>query len=158
MSDKNKLDDIDYKILSILTNNAQLPYTEVANRVFVSGGTVHVRMKKMEKMGIIRGSQLNIDYSKLGFDIKAFLGIYLKESALYDEVVEQLSKIHEIISIDYTTGTYSMFCKIICRDTNHLREVLHDKIQKVSGIDRTETIISLDETISRNVKLDANPK
>lgn len=153
MITKLELDDIDYKILSILANDAQMPYTEVAKRVFVSGGTVHVRMKKMQKLGIIKGSQLNIDHSKMGFDIKAFLGVYLKESVLYNDVVHHLSKIPEIISIDYTTGTYSMFCKIVCRDTNHLREVLHDKIQMVAGIERTETIISLEETINRNVKL-----
>lgn len=147
------LDEIDFKILSVLMKDAQTPYTEVAKRVFVSSGTVHVRMKKLEKIGVITGSQLNINYAALGYDIKAFLGIYLEKSALYDDVIHELKNIPEILNIDYTTGNYSMFVRILCRDTQHLREVLHDKIQKVNGIDRTETIISLDENVSRGLEL-----
>lgn len=149
-----ELDETDLKILNELMENAQMPYTEVAKRAFVSGGTVHVRMKKMERLGIVKGAQLMIDYGRLGYDIKAFLGVYLEKSALYDDVVAGLRAIPEIISIDYTTGNYSMFVKILCKDTQHLREVLHDKIQKVGGIERTETIISLEETIHRNVTLE----
>lgn len=147
------LDEIDFKILSVLMKDAQTPYTEVAKRVFVSSGTVHVRMKKLEKLGVITGSQLNVNYAALGYDIKAFLGIYLEKSALYDDVIHELKNIPEILNIDYTTGNYSMFVRILCRDTQHLREVLHDKIQKVNGIDRTETIISLDENVSRGLEL-----
>ncbi len=148
------LDEIDHKIISLLQEDAQRPYTEIAERVCVSPGTVHVRMRKLKQSGIVTGSTLKLDYSKLGYDIKAFLGIYLEKSGLYDDVVDQLRDIPEILSIDYTTGDYSIFVKIICRDTNHLREVLHDKIQQVRGIDRTETIISLEETLDREVKLD----
>lgn len=149
-----ELDETDLRILNELMENAQMPYTEVAKRAFVSGGTVHVRMKKMERLGIVKGAQLMIDYGRLGYDIKAFLGVYLEKSALYDDVVAGLRAIPEIVSIDYTTGNYSMFVKILCKDTQHLREVLHDKIQKVGGIERTETIISLEETIHRNVTLE----
>ncbi len=148
-----EIDDIDLKILAILSKNAQMPYTEVAKRVYVSGGTVHVRMKKMEKLGIVTGSSIKIDYQKLGYDIKAFLGIYLEKSSLYEEVLEQLKNIPEILSVDYTTGNYSMFVRVLCRDTAHLREVLHDKIQNVNGIERTETLISLEENINRGLSL-----
>ena len=143
------IDNVDLKILSLLMQDANMPYTEVGKKVYVSGGTVHVRMRKMEEMGIVKGAQLNIDYAKIGWDITAFLGIYLDKSSLYNEVAEELRKIPEIINIHYTTGNYSIFAKIICRDTQHLREVLHDKIQKVAGIQRTETFISLDESINR---------
>ncbi len=129
--------------------DANMPYTEVGKKVFVSGGTVHVRMRKMEEMGIVKGAQLNIDYARLGWDITAFLGIYLDKSSLYSEVAKELGKIPEVVNIHYTTGIYSIFAKIVCRDTQHLREVLHDKIQKVTGIQRTETFISLDESINR---------
>lgn len=143
------IDNVDLKILSLLMQDANMPYTEVGKKVYVSGGTVHVRMRKMEEMGIVKGAQLNIDYAKIGWDITAFLGIYLDKSSLYNQVAEELRKIPEIVNIHYTTGNYSIFAKIICRDTQHLREVLHDKIQKVGGIQRTETFISLDESINR---------
>lgn len=149
MTKNSQIDSCDLRILSELTDDAKLPYTEVADRVFVSGGTVHVRMKKMQDLGIVKGASLTIDYAKLGYDVTAFLGIYLERSSMYDECVEQLSKIPEILSLHYTTGAYSIFAKIICRDTKHLREVLHDKIQKVPAIVRTETFISLEERIER---------
>ena len=152
MINKNAtIDDVDMKILSLLMKNANMPYTEIGKKIHVSGGTVHVRMAKMEEAGIVTGSQLVIDHTKLGWDISAFLGIYLDKSSLYGEVAMQLSEISEVISINYTTGIYSIFAKIVCRDTVHLREVLHDKIQKVKGIQRTETFISLEESLNRPV-------
>lgn len=150
--DKNlEIDNTDLQILSLLMQDANMPYTEIGKKVFVSGGTVHVRMRKMIEMGIVKGSQLIIDYAKLGWDISAYLGIYLDKSSLYAEVSKELEKIPEVVSANYTTGNYSIFAKIICRDTQHLREVLHDKIQKVSGIQRTETFISLEESINRSI-------
>ncbi len=154
MNKNSEIDNTDLKILSLLMENAGLPYTEIGKRVFVSGGTVHVRMKKMEQMGIVKGSQLLIDPAKLGWDISAFLGVYLDKSSLYEEVAADLEKIPEVVNIHYTTGIYSIFAKIVCRDTGHLREVLHDKIQKVKGIQRTETFISLDERINRSIPLE----
>jgi len=153
MEKKIDLDPLDYKILEILVANANLPYTEIGQRLDVSGGTVHVRMKKMESLGIVKGAQLLIDYSKIGWDISAFLGIYLDKSSLYEDVAKQLEAIPEVVNIYYTTGIYSIFAKIICRDTQHLREVLHDKIQRVTGIQRTETFISLEESLIRNTPL-----
>jgi Lrp/AsnC family transcriptional regulator, regulator for asnA, asnC and gidA len=144
-----EVDQVDLKILALLMADASLPYTEIGKKVFVSGGTVHVRMRKLEQMGIVKGSQLIIDTSKMGWDISAFLGIYLDKSSLFDDVALQMEKIPEVVNIHYTTGIYSMFAKILCKDTNHLREVLHDKIQKVVGIQRTETFISLEERINR---------
>jgi Lrp/AsnC family transcriptional regulator, regulator for asnA, asnC and gidA len=147
-------DKTDLAILTLLQQNAAMPYTEIAKQVHVSPGTVHVRMKKMEDLGIVRGSELRIDYSKIGFDVTAFLGVYLQKSSYYDQALKDLKNIPEVVNVHYTTGTYSMFVKIICRDTNHLREVLHDKLQKVNGIERTETIISLEESIDRNISLE----
>lgn len=153
MERKFDLDPLDFKILEILVADANLPYTEIGQRLDVSGGTVHVRMKKMESLGIVKGAQLLIDYSKIGWDISAFLGIYLDKSSLYEDVAKQLEQIPEVVNIHYTTGIYSIFAKIICRDTQHLREVLHDKIQRVTGIQRTETFISLQESLIRNTPL-----
>ena len=149
-----EIDHIDKQILSILMHDANRPYTDIAKEIHVSGGTVHVRMRKLkEALGIVTGSNLTIDYSKLGYDITAFLGIYLNQSSLYEEVSERLKLIPEVVGAHYTTGNYSIFAKIICKDTNHLRDVLHDKIQKIDGIQRTETFISLEESIDRPIDI-----
>jgi Lrp/AsnC family transcriptional regulator for asnA, asnC and gidA len=150
-----KIDKTDLRILEILLADAKRPYTEVARRANVSQGTVHVRMAKLEEAGIVEKTTLKINYARLGFDITAFIGIYLEKSALYDRVLEKLRAIPEITNIHYTTGNYSMFIKIHCRDTNHLKQVLHDKMQQVEGIERTETMISLEESLNRNLQLTA---
>lgn len=153
MAENSEIDNVDMKILALLTEDAQMPYTEIAKRVYVSSGTVHVRMKKMEKMGVVRGSALKVDFTKLGFDITAFLGLYLEKSSLYHSVAAELKKIPEIVSIHYTTGQYSLFLKIVCKNTVHLREVLSEKVQKIKGIERTETFISLEESLERQISL-----
>lgn len=153
MGENYQLDKTDLAILNILTGDATKPYTEVARKVHVSPGTVHVRMNKMEEAGIVKSATLELDYTRLGFKLTAFLGIFLAKSSLYDEVYQQLQMIDEIISIHYTTGNYSMFIKLVCRDTAHLKDILHDRVQKIEGIVRTETIISLEESLSRNLHL-----
>ncbi len=153
MAKNYEIDDVDLKILSQLMIDAKTPYTEIAKKVFVSGGTVHVRMKKLEEMGVVKGTTLQLDYAKLGYDVTCFLGVYLEKSSLYDQVVKELKEVKEIVKIHYTTGNYNIFLKIHCRDTNHLREILHDKIQYIEGIERTETIISLEESLSRPIQL-----
>jgi Lrp/AsnC family transcriptional regulator for asnA, asnC and gidA len=144
-----ELDEIDSKILSILAQDAKMPYAEIGKKLFVSAGTVHVRIKKLTEAKLIKGIVANIDYEKIGFDICAFLGVYLEKSHMYESVKSELSKIPEVVDAHYTTGVYSIFVKIICRDTEHLREVLSKKLQGIKGIQRTETFISLEEAISR---------
>ncbi len=148
-----ELDNLDTQILSILMNDASVPYTEIAKKLVVSGGTIHVRMKKMEELGIIRGSNLIINPHSIGYDICAFLGIYLDKGSQYKTAVEQLKQVKEVVELHYCTGQYSMFAKIVCRDTNHLRHVLNEEIQSIKGISRTETIISLEESIKRQISL-----
>ena len=128
-------------------------YTEIAKKVYVSSGTVHVRMRKLEDMGIVKSATLNIDFSKLGYDISAFLGIYLEKSSMYDNVAQALKNIPQVVRVNYTTGNYSMFVEIVCKDMQQLRFVLHDELQNIKGIERTETLISLEESFSRNVKI-----
>lgn len=150
---KEIIDEIDIKILQILSDDARISYSDIGEKVFLSQGAVHTRVKKMENLKIIIGSGIKIDPKKLGWDITAFLGIYLEKSEQYDLAAQQLSAIPEIVSINYTTGNYSIFVKLMCRDTTHLREVLHDKIQKVHGIQRTETFISLEESLIRTTPI-----
>ena len=153
MSKLQDLDQIDIGILSQLMKDAKTPYTDIAKKLFVSSGTIHVRMRKMEEMGLIKSSNLSVNYEKLGYDVTAFLGIYLSKSSKYEQVAQQLKEIPEVVGLHYTTGNYSMFVKIICQDTNHLREVLHEKIQQIEDITRTETFISLQESIDRPLDL-----
>ena len=148
-----EFDKVDLMILQELINNANKPYTEIAKKVHVSPGTVHVRMHKLEEAGVVTGATLNIDNTKIGLDLTAFLGVYLRKSSLYDAVLKKLKEIPEISTIHYTTGNYNMFVRIHCRNTEHLKNLLHDKIQLIEGIIRTETIISLEESLNRTVNI-----
>ncbi len=151
-------DDTDLKILSILMKDAKKTYADIGKELFISGGTVHVRIKKMMDYEVVLNSQLQVDYNKLGYDITAFLGIYLEKSRLYDTVAIQLGRINEIIEVHYTTGGYSMFAKVICRDTEHLRNIISHEIQQIDGIQRTETFISLHNSLQRPLNVDSNGK
>jgi len=147
------IDNIDLKILSILSKNAKMPYTEVAKKVLVSGGTVHVRMKKLENMGVVKGTRLQIDYAKLGYKMKLFMGIYLEKSYLYRDAVRALKLIPEVIELHAITGQYTIFAKILCRDAVHLRKVLDTRIHKVKGITRTESFLSIEESFKEVLSL-----
>jgi Lrp/AsnC family transcriptional regulator for asnA, asnC and gidA len=148
-----EIDNLDKQILGILMEDASVPYTEIAKRLIVSGGTIHVRMKKLEELGVVRGQYLNINPGKIGYDVCAFLGIFLGKASEYRDAVRELEKIPEVVEMHYTTGTYSMFAKVLCRDTRHLREVLNEKIQVIKGVQRTETFISLEESIRRQIRI-----
>ena len=153
MNANYQIDKLDKQILALLMMDATKPYTDIAKELVISGGTVHVRMKKLQDLGVVKGSQFVIDPTKVGYDICAFLGIFLEKGSEYHDSVTRMKKIPEIVELHYTTGMYSMFAKIICRDTNHLREVLNEKIQTIKGVSRTETFISLEESIRRQIKL-----
>ncbi|MDH3651655.1 MAG: Lrp/AsnC ligand binding domain-containing protein, partial [Saprospiraceae bacterium] len=130
-----------------------MPYTDIAKKLFVSGGTVHVRMRKLEQLGVVKNANLKVDYSKLGYDVTAFIGVFLDKSSMYQDVIEQLKETPEIVGAHYTTGNYAIFARLICKDTNHLRSVLSEKIQSIPGIQRTETFISLEESINRPINI-----
>jgi Lrp/AsnC family transcriptional regulator, regulator for asnA, asnC and gidA len=156
MAAKLNLDKLDLQIISEMMEDAQISYADLGKKLYVSGGTIHVRIKKLQEHGIVKGTRLNVDLKTLGYDITAFVGIYLEKSSLYDTVAKDLQKIPEIIRLNYTTGNYSMFIEVVCKDINQLRYVLHDALQKIKGIERTETFISLDESFNRNVQVAMN--
>jgi Lrp/AsnC family transcriptional regulator, regulator for asnA, asnC and gidA len=149
----SQIDKLDRQILHLLMQNVNRAYTDIAKELGVSGGTIHVRLKKMTEMGIVQGAQLLINPAAIGYDICAFIGVFLEKGSAYKEVVEKMRDIPEIVELHYTTGSYSMFVKIICRDTKHLREVLNVKIQGIAGVHRTETFISLEESITRQISV-----
>ncbi len=153
MSTKLNLDKLDLQIMQEMMNDAGVSYADLGKKLFVSGGTIHVRIKKLQEARIVKGTKLNVDMKQLGYDVIAFIGIYLEKSSLYDSVAKELKKIPEIVRLNYTTGNYSMFAEIVCKNIQQLRFVLHDELQKIKGIERTETFISLDESFMRDVQV-----
>ena len=147
------IDKLDLQIIQHLMQDANISYADLGKKLFVSPGTVHVRIKKLQDNGIVNGTRLHVDLKKLGYDVIAFIGIYLEKSSLYDTVAKELRKIPEIVRMNYTTGNYSIFAEIVCKDIAQLRTVLHDQMQKVKGIERTETFISLEESLNRSVQV-----
>lgn len=145
------IDHLDRQILHKLAEDGKTPYTEIAKQLFVSSGTIHVRMKKMEQMGIVTGSGIIIDYEKLGYKLSAFIGVFLENSTLYTPVATQLKTIPEIIEIYHVGGPFNMLAKALCRDVSHLSTVLCENIEKIPGIQRVETIIALAEDLKRPV-------
>ncbi|GHV59405.1 MAG: AsnC family transcriptional regulator [Hydrotalea flava] len=154
MSLKLNLDKLDLQIIQAMMEDAEISYADLGKQLFVSGGTIHVRIKKLEEQKIVKGRKLAVDLKALGYDVIAFIGIYLEKSSLYDTVASELKSIPEIVRLNYTTGNYSMFAEIVTKDIQQLRFVLHDKLQNIKGIERTETFISLEESFSRNVVVD----
>ncbi|HPH22279.1 MAG TPA: Lrp/AsnC ligand binding domain-containing protein [Chitinophagaceae bacterium] len=151
MSAKLNLDKLDLDIIQALMEDAEISYADLGKKLFVSGGTIHVRIKKLEDHKIVIGKKLAVDIKSLGYDVIAFIGIFLEKSSLYDTVAKDLKQIPEIVRVNYTTGNYSMFAEVVCKDIQQLRLVLHDKLQNIKGIERTETLISLEESFNRSV-------
>ena len=149
----NDLDDLDLQILDILIKDSRTPFLEIARKCHVSGGTIHVRMKKMEDMDILKGTKLIIDNSKLGYDVCCFIGIYLDKAKTFNDVLEELKAVKEIVELHYTTGEYSIFVKVICKNISDLQNLLMNKIQSIDGIQRTDTFISLFQPIDRNIDI-----
>jgi Lrp/AsnC family transcriptional regulator for asnA, asnC and gidA len=143
------LDSLDKAILRQLLKDARTPYLEIARECEVSGATVHLRIQKLEKLGIIQGSRLVVDYRKLGMGVCAFVGVYLDKSNHFDDILAKLKQTPEVVECHYATGQYAIFLKVYCRNPEHLRELLIEKIQKVEYVRRTETFISLEQSIDR---------
>jgi Lrp/AsnC family transcriptional regulator, regulator for asnA, asnC and gidA len=153
MAAKLNLDKLDLQIIHEMMGNAEVSYADLGKKLFVSGGTIHVRIKKLQEFGIVKGTKLSVDIKQLGYDITAFIGIYLEKSSLYDGVAKELENIPEIVRLNYITGNYGMFVEVVCKDITQLRYVLHDQLQRIKGIERTETFISLQEEFNRNVQV-----
>ncbi|WP_053187810.1 Lrp/AsnC family transcriptional regulator [Sunxiuqinia dokdonensis] len=153
MTLRNNLDQTDLHILDIITNNARIPFKDVANEVGISRAAVHQRVNRMIDMKVITGSGYHIDPRKVDFKTCTYVGIFLEKGGYYEDVARQLQDIQEIVECHYTTGQYAIFVKVYARDNEHLKEILSEKVQKISGISSTETFISLEETFKRQVPI-----
>ena len=144
---------IDKIILRLLTPDARTPIMAISKETGISGAAVHQRLKKLEKGEVISGSQIILNPKILGFKTMAFIGIYLDKAIRNPEAVKQLEQIDEVIECHYTTGNWSIFVKLLCRDNEHLMELLNKKIQSVEGVSRTETFISIQQPLDRQNKV-----
>lgn len=146
------MDEVDHQILDTLIENARTPFTDIAKKLNVSAGTIHVRVKKMEEEGVIKGSTLTVDYQKMGYAFIAHIGIYLEKTSMTKKVIENLRSIPFITIAYITAGKYNIFCKIRAKNTNHAKEIIF-QIDEIAGIYRTETMISLEESINDKKRL-----
>lgn len=147
------IDGIDKKILRALMQDARTSVLEIARQVGISGAAIHQRLRKLEKSGLIAGSKFVINPKVLGYTTMAFVGIYLDKAVSNPDAVKQLKKIPEVLECHYTTGNWSILIKILCKDNEHLMHLLNNDIQSISGVSRTETFISLDQQIERQIKI-----
>ncbi|PTM11691.1 MAG: transcriptional regulator [Bacteroidetes bacterium] len=147
------IDGIDKKILRALMDDARTPILEIARQVGISGAAIHQRLRKLEKSELISGSKFIINPKVLGYTTMAFVGIFLDKAMNNPDAVRQLKKIPEVLECHYTTGNWSILVKILCKDNEHLMQVLNKDIQTISGVSRTETFISLNQQIDRQIKI-----
>jgi len=149
---KFRLDETDHKILDMLIDNSRIPFTDIAKKLLISAGTVHVRVKKMEEGGIIKGSSLTLDYEKLGYSFIAYVGVFLQSTSQTKFVLERIKQIPFVTVAHITTGKFNIFCKIRAKDTAHAKNIIF-KLDDIEGVYRTETMISLEESINDKKRL-----
>ena len=147
-----KLDKLDKQILRMIAEDARVPFLEVARACNVSGAAIHQRIQKLTSMGILRGSKFIIDPEKIGYETCAYIGLNLKNPESFDEVLNKLKEIPEVVECHYTTGDFDMFIKIYAINNHHLLNLIHDKLQPL-GLSRSETIISFNSAISRQLPI-----
>ncbi|UCE69195.1 MAG: Lrp/AsnC ligand binding domain-containing protein [Flavobacteriaceae bacterium] len=148
-----QIDGIDKKILRYLMADARTPILEIARNIGISGAAIHQRLRKLEKSGLLAGSKFVINPKSLGYTTTAYIGIYLDKAMSNPYTVKELKKIPEVLECHYTTGNWSILIKVLCQDNEHLMHLLNKKIQQIEGVSRTETFISLDQQIDRQIQI-----
>lgn len=146
------LDNVDKKIIYMLMDNAKSSLAQISKSVGISTTAVHQRIKKLEQAGVIENSISFLNPKKIGFKVVSYIGLYLEKPGHYSETINALNEVNEVVEAHYTTGNYTVFLKVLCRDNKHLMQILN-KIQKIKGVLRTETFISLEQSINRQLKV-----
>lgn len=146
-----KIDTLDKKILNILSKNARMPFKDVAAECGVSRAAIHQRVQRLIEIGVILGSSFNINPKSLGYTTCTYVGITLERGNMYRDVAQQIATIPEVVECHYTTGSYTMLIKLYAKDNEQLMELLNDKLQNINGVVSTETLISLEQSIKREV-------
>ena len=148
-----KIDNLDKKILKIIMRNARIPSKDVALECNVSRAAIHQRIQRMIDMNVITGSGYNVNHKTLGYATCTYIGVTLEKGAMYRDVVPELEKIEEVVECHFTTGPYTMLIKLYARDNEHLMELLNDRIQNIHGVTSTETLISLEQSLKREIPI-----
>ena len=149
-----KIDQLDRKILRIITQNARMPFKDVAEECGVSRAAIHQRVQRLIDMDVITGSGYTVNPKMLGFQMCVYIGITLERGSMYKEVVEELEKIPEIVESQYTLGHYTILIKLYARNDEHLMELLNGKIQEIPGVASTETLTSHNQRIRRSIPIE----
>ncbi|MDR0544678.1 MAG: Lrp/AsnC ligand binding domain-containing protein [Odoribacteraceae bacterium] len=148
---KYQIDDIDRKILTHLSLNARVPFLVIARECGISGAAIHQRVKKMEEAGIIEGSRFIVKPEALGLGVCAFVGVTLDHAHAYRTVVKEIEKVPEVLECHFVTGTFTFLIKLRCMNHEHLMNILINTFQNIPGVFKTETFISLDQLIDRQI-------
>lgn len=155
-TNKTKVEDVDSldrKILSIISQNARIPFRDVAAQCGVSRAAVHQRVQRMFDMGVITGSGYHVNPKSIGYSTCTYVGLILEKGSLYRQVTEELDQIPEVVECHFTTGRYTMMIKLYARDNSHLMELLNTRIQEIPGVTSTETLISLDQSLTKEIPI-----
>ncbi len=153
LNTQKNIDELDQKILKLITQNARIPFLEVARECGVSGAAIHQRVQRLMNVGVVTGSEFVVSAEKMGYNTCAYMGIHLEKASFHKEVVQQLLKIPEIVECHYTTGQYAIFLKIMTKTNKHLKQIIDDEFQKIEGIARTETFMSLEQEFKRQIPI-----
>ena len=146
------IDKLDLEILKLLSRDSKISFSEISNLLNVSNTTIHVRIKRLQKLEVIKNFTITIDYNKLGFNYTCYMEIYLDKASKYESALNELKKINNITGMDFTTGKSSLFCKIRAKDSKDARIII-SKIHKIEGINRTETFFSLEQLLNQKESL-----
>ncbi len=146
------LDKIDKEIIYMLMDNAKTSLAQISKNVGISTTAVHQRIKKLENAGVMENSISFLNPRKIGYKVVSYIGVFLEQPSHYQDAIKALKDINEVVEAHYTTGNYTIFLKVLCKDNDHLMQILN-KIQKLNGVTRTETFISLEQSISRQLKV-----
>ena len=149
-----KIDNLDKKILEIISCNARIPFKDVATECGVSRAAIHQRVQRLIDMGVIVGSGYHVNPASLGYNTCTYIGITLERGSMYKDVVKEVQKIPEIVECHFITGTYTAMVKLYCVDNEHLMRTIFDNILRISGVTNTQTYISLNEMFSREPHID----
>jgi len=153
MAKKIKIDKVDKTIIQRLIEDARTPVLSIAREIGISGAAIHQRLRKLESTDLIDGYKMTLNPKALGYTTTAFVGIFLESATYYNDAIKKLKGIPEVIESHYTTGNYAVFVKVLCKDNENLMHILNKEIQSITGVSRTETFISLDQQIDRQIKL-----
>lgn len=148
-----KIDNLDKQILSIISCNARIPFKDVAAQCGVSRAAIHQRVQRMVEMGVIVGSGYDVNPKSLGYRTCTYVGIKLEKGSMYKQATEEVKKIPEIVECHFTTGPYTMLTKLYSKDNEHLMDLLNNRIQQIPGVTATETLISLDQSVKREIPI-----